>query len=129
MYTDEKDFYDSNLFVLPSTHGFCSKRFGGSDLLEIIKKVEKDFQYILIDCPAGIDGGFVRAVACGDEYIVVTTPHLSAIRDCSKVINKLNNEMKIKPNFVVNRARGDLMLDGDMITINEIKRDGQELLF
>lgn len=116
-----EDFYESNLFILPSTHGFCSKRFGSRELLEIIKKVEKDFQFIIIDCPAGIDGGFSRAIECGGEHIVITTPHLSAIRDGSKVINKLCEITSIKPYLVINRARGDLMIDGDMIDVGRIK--------
>lgn len=116
-----EDFFYENLFILPSTHGFCSKKFGAKELLKIIAVLEKDFQYIIIDCPAGLDGGFSRAIACGGEFIVVTTPHLSAIRDAGKVINKLNEISKIKPFLVVNRARGDLILDGDMISIDEIK--------
>lgn len=115
-----EDFYNSNLYVLPSTHGFCSKKFGGEDLCNIIKCVERDFQFVLIDCPAGIDGGFSRAIACGSEYILVTTPHLSAIRDCGKVINKLKESIDVSPYLIVNRARGDLMLDGEMITVKEV---------
>lgn len=115
-----EDFYESNLYILPSTHGFCSKKFGSKELLEIILQLENDFDFVLIDCPAGMDGGFNRAVECGGEHIVITTPHLSALRDASKIIGKLCEISYKIPYIVVNRARGDMMLDGEMISIEKI---------
>ena len=82
-----QDFLESNLFIFPSTHGFSKVRFGARELSSIIMQLDSYFDYVLIDCPAGIDGGFRRAVDSADEYIVVTTPHLSAIRDADKIIN------------------------------------------
>ena len=79
-------------------------------MIAIISSLEKEFHYIIIDCPAGIDGGFVRAVECGYEHIVVTTPHYSAVRDVSKVINKLTCNGLGVPYLIINRARGDLMV-------------------
>lgn len=112
-----QNFNEENLYILPSTHSFCKVKFGSRELLEIIRSVEYLFDYILIDCPAGIDGGFRRAIGSGDEYIVVTTPHLSAVRDADKVINYLNG----KPKLIINRARGDLILDMKMLAIDDIK--------
>lgn len=115
-----QDFYENNLYILPSSHGFCNKRFGSKELISIISSLEKEYQYIIIDCPAGIDGGFVRAVECGYEHIVITTPHYSALRDASKVITRLENEGFGLPLLIINRARGDLMLDGEMIGVEKI---------
>ncbi len=115
-----QDFIENNLYIFPSTHSFCSIKFGSSLLSKIIASVESFFDFVLIDCPAGIDGGFRRAVECADEYIVVTTPHLSAIRDCSKVITALKDLRSIKPYIIVNRARGDLMESGESLTIEAI---------
>lgn len=114
-----QDFFQTNLYILPSTHGFCRKRFGGEELVKIISEIESLFDYIIIDCPAGIDGGFRRAVNCANEYIIVTTPHLSAVRDAEKTINNL--KLQSKPFLIINRARGDLMLDSKMIDIQSIK--------
>ena len=88
-----QDFLESNLYIFPSTHCFCKRKFGSNELMEIIRQVEYLFDYIIIDCPAGIDGGFKRAVECGQEHIIVTTPHLSALRDADKVINALPQTM------------------------------------
>ena len=114
-----QDFVESNLYVFPSTHGFCRVRFGAKELMEIIYDLEKYFDYILIDCPAGIDGGFRRAVDCGNEYILVTTPHLSAVRDVDKTIDNLKKGFN-KPYLIINRARGDLMVDSKMLTVKSI---------
>ena len=97
--------------------------------MSIISQVEYLFDFVIIDCPAGIDGGFKRAVECGGEHIVVTTPHLSALRDADKVIGVLAANLNTKPRVIVNRARGDLMLDGKMLSINTISNFlGGELL-
>ena len=115
-----QDFFESNLFIFPSTHSFCSVRFGSKELLAIINDLEKYFDFVIIDCPAGIDGGFKRAVDCGGEHIVVTTPHISAVRDADKVITCLQSSMAKLPYLIVNRARGDLMIDGEMLNIKTI---------
>ena len=115
-----QDFIESNLYIFPSTHCFCKRRFGSNELMEIIRQVEYMYDYVIIDCPAGIDGGFKRAVECGQEHIIVTTPHLSALRDADKVINAICTNLSIKPQVVINRARGDLILDGKMLSIPTI---------
>ena len=114
-----QDFIDNNLYVFPSTHGFCRIRFGVKELNEIIKELEKGFDYVLIDCPAGIDGGFRRAVDCANETIIVTTPHLSAVRDADKTISGLRSN--INTYLIINRARGDLMLESKMIGVDAIR--------
>lgn len=115
-----QDFFEQNLYVLPSTHSFCSIKFGATMLSRIIASVERDFDFVLIDCPAGIDGGFKRAVECADEYLVITTPHISAVRDAVKVINTLKSIKEIVPNIAINRARGDLIVSGDSLGVDAI---------
>lgn len=112
-----QDFEIPNLYTFPSTHGFCKVRFGARELSTIISDLERYFDYVIIDCPAGIDGGFKRAVNSGNEYIVVTTPHLSAVRDADKVIANLKSD---NPFLVINRARGDLILDNKMLSVSDI---------
>ena len=93
---------------------------------EYIKAVINDlktmFDYILIDCPAGIDSGFNRAVICAEEAIVVTTPHLSSIRDADKVVTILGTYNLYNIKFVVNRARGDLIVDKLMLNVYDISK-------
>jgi len=86
----------------------------------IVDELHKMFDYILIDCPAGIDVGFKRAVSFADEAIVVTTPHLSSIRDADKVITILTSYGITNKRFVINRARGDLIQDKIMFDVHDI---------
>ena len=88
----------------------------------VINDLKTMFDYILIDCPAGIDAGFNRAVICAEEAIVVTTPHLSSIRDADKVVTILSSYNLSNIKFVVNRARGDLIVDKLMLDVYEISK-------
>lgn len=91
-----------------------------ADIKAVIKELSKTFDFILIDCPAGIDAGFKRAVYCADEAIVITTPHLSSIRDADKVITILSSYNIVSKRFVINRARGDLIQDKLMLDVYDI---------
>lgn len=79
-----------------------------------------EFDFVLIDCPAGIEHGFHRAVSSADEGIVVTTPSASAIRDADKVISLLSSYHLKDISLVVNRVRADMVAKGEMIGASEI---------
>lgn len=91
-----------------------------SQIKNVIAELHQIFDFILIDCPAGIDAGFKRAVSCADEAIIVTTPHLSSLRDADKVITILTSYGIQSKRFVVNRARGDLIEDKIMIDVHDV---------
>ena len=91
-----------------------------ADIKTIISTLSKTFDFVLIDCPAGIDAGFKRAVYCADEALVVTTPHLSSIRDADKVVTILSSYNIQSKRFVINRARGDLIQDKLMFDVYDI---------
>lgn len=94
-----------------------------SDIKKIISELGKSFDFVLIDCPAGIDAGFKRAVFCADEAIVVTTPHLSSLRDADKVVTILSSYSNIcSKRFVINRARGDLIQDKLMLDVYDVAK-------
>lgn len=115
-----QDSREPLLYILPSNHIYTSKIISSFNIKEVVDELSEYFDFVLIDCPAGIDKGFHRAVACADEAIVVTTPHMSAIRDADKVFNLLNSYTFSNISLIVNRARGDLILKGDMIDTKEI---------
>lgn len=79
-----------------------------------------EFDFVIIDCPAGIEHGFHRAVSSADEAIVVTTPSASSIRDADKVISILAGYRLSDVSLVVNRVRPDMVLRGQMIGASEI---------
>jgi septum site-determining protein MinD len=115
-----QDFYKSSLYILPSVHSYNANAVSGETIKKIIDTMNNFFDYILIDCPAGIDAPFTRAITGADEAIVVVTPHLSSLRDGDKVINILHSQ-GLKPiNLVVNRVRGDLIVDKEIMNVLSI---------
>lgn len=110
---------ESGLMVLSSTSEnpiVTAKTFG-----EVINSMD-DFDYVLVDCPAGIENGFHRAISSADEAIVVTTPSVSAVRDADKVISLLQGYNMKKIDIIVNRLRADMVGRGEMMTAMEISR-------
>ena len=87
---------------------------------ELIDVLRNDFDFIVIDCPAGIEQGFKNAIASVDEAIVVTTPEISAVRDADRIIGLLEaNEIKnIK--LIVNRLRIEMVKQGNMLSVQDI---------
>jgi septum site-determining protein MinD len=84
----------------------------------LIDRLREKFDYVLIDCPAGIELGFKNAVAGADEAIVVCTPEVSAVRDVDRVVGLLGN--KFKPQLIINRLRPQLVRKGKMLSVEDV---------
>ena len=90
---------------------------------KLIDELRKEFDYILLDCPAGIEQGFKNAIAGADRALVVTTPEVSAIRDADRIVGLLEaNEMK-RIDLIVNRLRMDMVKRGDMMKVEDVTDD------
>ncbi len=110
-----------NLFVLPSNKLQNSYSLSGASIKLMIEGLGNVFDFVLLDCPAGIDVGFHRAVSVADEAIIVTTPSLTSLRDADKVIGILKSYKMQKMSLIVNRARGDLMMGNKMMFPEDIQ--------
>lgn len=99
-----------NLHILTSGRAVPERYVSPQAVKVVLEGLSPQFDFIFVDCPAGIDEGFHRAVATADEAIVVTTPHISALRDADKVINVLRSYRLDSLSLVVNMIRGDLLL-------------------
>lgn len=117
-----QDVNEPYLYILPSTQSLNSDRITKTQIKAIVDELSYSFDFILIDCPAGIDLGFHRAVFSASEAIVVTTPHISAIKDASKVVDILTTYELCNVNLIVNRVRGDLVADKSMLAVEEIAK-------
>ncbi|MBQ8230061.1 MAG: septum site-determining protein MinD [Clostridia bacterium] len=109
-----------NLYLLTSSHSSPERYVSPQAVKVVLDALAPNFDFILIDCPAGIDDGFHRAVATADEAIVVTTPHISALRDADKIITMLKSYRLTELSVAVNMLRGDLLLSGDCLSPKEI---------
>jgi septum site-determining protein MinD len=84
----------------------------------LILGLRERFDYVLIDCPAGIEMGFKNAVAGAQEAIVVCTPEVSAVRDVDRVVGLLGN--RFAPQLIVNRLRPKLVRQGKMLSVDDV---------
>ena len=115
------DSEEENLYLLPSIKGY-NDSLTSVGLKKITTALSIKFDYVLIDCPAGIDEGFHRAVSCANEAIVVTTPHLSAIKDASTVIKLLSSYKLNRVSYALNRVRGDMIVNLQMADVDDITK-------
>ena len=109
-----------NLFVLASNHTDPGKYISPQAVRLILDGLASRFDYILIDSPAGIEAGFHRAAASAEEALIVTTPHISALRDADKVISVLKSYRLKSIDLVINMVRGDMVVDGEILSPGEI---------
>lgn len=110
----------ANLYVLTSSRSTPERYVSPQAVKLVLDGLAPQFDFIFIDCPAGIDEGFHRAVASADEAIVVTTPSLTALRDADRVITLLKSYQLQSFSLVINRIRGELLATGDCISPKEI---------
>nr|YP_009478321.1 cell division protein [Prototheca cutis]BBD20228.1 cell division protein [Prototheca cutis] len=83
--------------------------------------LELGYQFVLIDCPAGIDVGFINAIAPAQEAIIVTTPDITAIRDADRVVGLLEANTVINSTLLVNRVRMDMIQNSTMLSVKDVQ--------
>ena len=116
-----KDKRVPNLYLLPSAQTRDKTSVTPEQMKKLIADLKSEnFDYILLDCPAGIEQGFKNAIAGADRALVVTNPEVSAIRDADRIIGLLEaNEMK-KKDLIVNNIRMDMVKKGDMMSMDDV---------
>ena len=115
-----KDKRYPDLFLLPSAQTRDKSSVTPGQMRKLVEDLREDFDYILLDCPAGIEQGFKNAVAGADRAFVVTTPEVSAIRDADRIIGLLEANEITKTDLIVNRIRMDMVRRGDMMSIEDV---------
>lgn len=109
----------SNLFLLPTSQVADKSAIEPKQMADLVEAMKSEFDYILIDCPAGIEQGFETAIIAADRAIVVTMPEISAVRDADKIIGRLQAVDK-DIRLVVNRIRPQMVKDGTMLDMTSI---------
>ena len=109
-----------NLYLLTSNRSALDRYVSPQAFKLVLDGLSAQFDFIFIDCPAGIDEGFHRAVAAADEAILVTTPQLTALRDADRVITLLKSYRLDGLSLLVNRVRGERLITGACLSPAEI---------
>lgn len=113
--------FEDLLYLLPAAQTTDKSAVEPKQMKTLIDGLKQDYDYIVIDCPAGIEQGFKNAIAGADKAIVVTTPEKSAVRDADRIIGLLEKEKDIEsPKLIINRIRNHMMKNGDMLDVDEI---------
>lgn len=116
-----KDKKNPNLCLLAAAQTRDKSAVTEEQLKDICEELKKDFDFILVDCPAGIEQGFQNAVAGASEAIVVTTPEMSAVRDADRIIGLLESKEEIKSyKLLLNRVRPNLIKSNDMMSVEDV---------
>ncbi|WP_026693779.1 septum site-determining protein MinD [Peribacillus kribbensis] len=113
--------FDDLLYLLPAAQTSDKNAVTPEQMHKLIGDLKQDYDYIIIDCPAGIEQGYKNAVAGADKAIVVTTPEVSAVRDADRIIGLLEKEEGMEaPKLVINRIRSHMVKNGEMLDIDDI---------
>ncbi|RIW37690.1 septum site-determining protein MinD [Bacillus salacetis] len=112
--------FDDKLFLLPAAQTSDKSAVTPEQMKKLIDTLKQDYDYIIIDCPAGIEQGYKNAVAGADRALVVTTPEISAVRDADRIIGLLEKEDIEPPKLIINRIRTHMMKSGEMLDVDEI---------
>ena len=115
-----KDKRFKDLFLLPAAQTRDKSAVNEEQMKELTEKLKEEFDYIIIDCPAGIEQGFKNAIAGANRAIVVTTAEISAIRDADRIVGLLEASEIKNPELVVNRLRPAMVRKGEMMDEEDI---------
>ncbi|WMM23553.1 septum site-determining protein MinD [Tissierella sp. MB52-C2] len=115
-----RDKRHEKLFLLPAAQTKDKSAVNPDQMLELVNQLKKEFDYIIVDSPAGIEQGFQNSIAGADLALIVTTPEISAVRDADRVIGILEAKGLHNPKLIINRIRHEMVKRGDMMNIDDI---------
>ncbi len=116
-----KDKRQPNLVLLPAAQNRTKESVTPEQMKKLVGALTQAFQYILIDCPAGIEGGFQNAIAAAREALIVTTPEVSAVRDADRVVGLLEANGVKTIRLVINRIRPTMVQANDMMSVEDVQ--------
>lgn len=115
-----RDKRTENLYMIPTAQSRTKDAVSSEQMLEICGQLRNEFDFVLIDSPAGIEAGFRNAAAGADEALVVTTPEVSAVRDADRIIGLLESMEKAPISLIINRIKPEMVKRGEMLAIQDV---------
>ena len=109
-----------NLYMIPTAQSKTKDAVSAEQMTQVCDDLRKEFDYVLVDSPAGIEAGFKNAAAGADEALVVTTPEVSAVRDADRIIGLLESMEKRPIRLIVNRIRPHMVKKGEMLGVSDV---------
>ncbi|MGI5920780.1 MAG: septum site-determining protein MinD [Syntrophomonadaceae bacterium] len=115
-----KDKRFNALYMLPAAQTRNKDEITADQVKSVCDQLRKEFDFIFLDCPAGIEQGFRNAIAAADKAIVVTNPEISAVRDADRIIGMLESNQFKDIKLVVNRIRAEMVKNGNMLSVEDL---------
>ncbi len=115
-----KDKKYDNLFLMPAAQTRDKTSVTPEQMKQLTDELKEEFDYVILDCPAGIEQGFMNAIAGADRALIVTTPEVSAVRDADRIIGLLESREIKNHQLIVNRLRPDMIKRGDMMSAADV---------
>ncbi len=115
-----KDKHYPSLYLLPSAQTRDKSAVTPEQMIKLAEGLKEIFDYVILDCPAGIEQGFRNAIAAAGRAIVITTPEVSSIRDADRIIGLLEGAGIKKIDLVINRIRMDMVRHGEMMSVEDV---------
>lgn len=116
-----KDKRAPDLYLLPAAQTRDKTAVSPQDMVTLTNELRADYDFILIDSPAGIEWGFRNALAPADEVLVITNPEAPAVRDADRIIGLIEAEDRPIPvSLIINRAKADMIRKGDMLSVPDV---------
>lgn len=109
-----------NLYLLPSAQTKDKTAISPEQMKKLTEDLSHEYDYVILDCPAGIEQGFQNAIAGASQAIIVTTPEVSAIRDADRIVGLLENNNIKDCHLIINRIRMDMVRRGDMMSVEDV---------
>ncbi len=109
-----------DLYLIPASQTRDKDAVSPEQMIQLCNDLRSDFDYILIDSPAGIEQGFKNAIAPADKVLVVTNPEVSAVRDADRIIGLIEAEGKGPGQLVLNRINSEMVSRGDMMNQDDV---------
>ena len=115
-----RDKHAGELYLIAAAQTRDKDCISAEQLVELCRRLELDFDYVIVDCPAGIEQGFRNAISAAQEALVVTTPEVSAIRDADRVIGLLHASDIHAAKLIINRIKPEMVRQGDMLDSSDV---------
>jgi septum site-determining protein MinD len=115
-----KDKRLADLYLLPAAQTRDKTAVSPQDMVRLVDEMRAEFDWVLIDSPAGIERGFRNAIAPADVVLIVTNPEVSAVRDADRIIGLIEAEEKGPPKLIVNRMKPEMVRRGEMLGTDDI---------
>ncbi|MBM4392105.1 MAG: septum site-determining protein MinD [Deltaproteobacteria bacterium] len=115
-----RDKRTENLFLLPAAQTRDKNAVSPEQMKKLVQQLKAEFDFVIIDCPAGIEQGFKNSIAGADRAIVVVTPEVSSVRDADRIIGLVEAAELPEPQLIINRFRAKMVKEGNMMNKDDV---------